>query len=277
MARRTIGFSSATRATRFAVLLAASVGCQGTRDEGPDQRMYIVTTTNEVTSFLVSRPGVPRPPVAVTGLAPGDALVGIDFRPANGLLYAVGSSGKIYTIDTATTAATPVSTISVALSGKSFGVDFNPVPDRLRVVSDADQNLRINVDTGAATVDKPLAYAANDTKTGVDPNVVAAGYSNSVKGATETTLYVVDFSLGNLATQNPPNDGVLNTIGTLGTPTTATACLDISGRSGAVMAILTAPNSTSSQVLSVDVSTGAARALGTIGRQLMVRGCSFEP
>jgi hypothetical protein len=268
-----IGFSSAMV---LALLLVAGVGCQGTRDEDLGQRIYVVTTANELTSFQVSRPGVPRGPVAVTGIAAGEALVGIDFRPANGLLYAVGSSGKIYTIDAATAAATPVSTISVALSGTSFGVDFNPVPDRLRVVSDADQNLRINVDTGEATVDKPLAYAATDPKTGVDPNVVAAGYTNSVKGAKETALYVVDFSLGNLATQNPPNDGVLNTVGTLGT-TGPAACLDISGRTGAAMAILTAPNSNTSQAFSVDVSTGSARVLGTIGRALTVRGCSFEP
>ncbi|MGH7897510.1 MAG: DUF4394 domain-containing protein [Candidatus Binatia bacterium] len=275
MARRMI--REAFSAAGFVMLLGVVAGCQGTREADLGQRIYIVTTENELTSFQVARPSVPRGPVAVKGLGADESLVGIDFRPANGLLYAVASSGKIYTIDTATAAAAPVSTISVALSGKSFGVDFNPVPDRLRLVSDAEQNLRINVDTGEATVDKPLAYAPTDAKTGVDPNVVAAGYTNSVKGAKETMLHVIDFSLGNLATQNPPNDGVLNTLGPLGTTSGPIACLDISGRTGAAMAILTDGNAGSSQAFSIDIATGAARAVGTIGRSLIVRDCSFEP
>ena len=48
------------------------------------------------------------------------------------------------------------------------------------------------------------------------PKVIAGAYSNSFKGTTGTALYNIDATTGVLVTQAPPNDGVLNTIGSLG-------------------------------------------------------------
>jgi len=88
--------------------------------------------------------------VAITGLAGGERLLGIDTRPANGQLYAVGSTGRLYVIDPTSGAAGQVGTpFATALSGERFGVDFNPTVDRLRIVSDTRQNLRIDPTTGA--------------------------------------------------------------------------------------------------------------------------------
>ncbi len=62
-------------------------------------------------------------------------LRGIDVRPANGQLYAVGDDNVIYTVDTATATATAGPKLSVALPGKGRAVvGFYPVADRLRVV-----------------------------------------------------------------------------------------------------------------------------------------------
>jgi hypothetical protein len=71
--------------------------------------------------------------------------------------------------------------------------------DRIRVVSDVDQNLRLNPDTGAVIVDTPLAYKSGDPNFGKNANVVHAAYTNSFKGATTTTLYVLDTGLDVLA------------------------------------------------------------------------------
>src|SRR5687767_13533098 len=46
----------------------------------------------------------------IKGLAPRESLVGIDFRPADGLLYGVGDSGRLYTIEPARGRATVVGT-----------------------------------------------------------------------------------------------------------------------------------------------------------------------
>lgn len=144
-------------------------------------------------------------------------LQGIDFRPANGLLYGVTDTDKIYTINFSTGRATFVSKLSSSFNGGfQSGFDFNPVPDRLRIVGSNDQNFRTNVDTGAVTLDKPLAYATDDVNATVDPNVTAVGYINSVAGATSTQLFGIDYDLDVLVLQNPPNDGTLRTIGKLG-------------------------------------------------------------
>ena len=55
----------------------------------------------------------------LTGLQLGERINGIDFRPANSQLYALGSSSRIYTINLSTGAATQVgsSQLSSTLAG----------------------------------------------------------------------------------------------------------------------------------------------------------------
>jgi hypothetical protein len=45
---------------------------------------------------------------------------------------------------------------------------------------------------------------------------VGSAYTNNFAGASVTTLYGIDSNLDILATQNPPNAGLLNTVGPLG-------------------------------------------------------------
>ena len=120
-------------------------------------------------SFDTTSPGTSTTIGAVTGLQGGEIVYGLDYRPANGALYALGSTGRLYTVNAATGAATLASTLNTALSGSGFDIAFNPVPDRLRIVSTSGQNLRVNVDTGAVTVDTALAFAAGDPNFGASP------------------------------------------------------------------------------------------------------------
>ena len=175
------------------------------------------------------------PNVKIIGLAPNNVLVpldsrrtiqvtgvdgnlqGIDFRPATGKLYGVTDTDKIYIINPNTGAATFVQTLSTSFDGGfQSGFDFNPVPDRLRIVGSNDQNLRTNVETGEVAVDKPLTYATTDSNAGKNPNITAAAYANNRAGVTSTQLFVIDYDLDVLVLQNPPNDGTLNTVGSLG-------------------------------------------------------------
>ena len=98
-----------------------------------------------------------------------ETLVGIDFRPNNGMLYGLGvnaaaDTATLYLISQRTGFATPVGTVGqVALTtdgvtavdlpdpatvGWSF--DFNPAADRVRVTTGSGLNFRINPNTGAA-------------------------------------------------------------------------------------------------------------------------------
>jgi hypothetical protein len=243
--------------------------------QGSPTVLVALTMGGDLVRFNSAAPSAVAGRVRVSGLAAGDTLVGIDYRPANKQLYAVGSSGRLYTLNplTGAAAAAAPAALNPAPNGTAFGVDFNPVPDRLRLVSDTGQNLRINVDTAEVTVDGALAYAAGDRSAGAAPRIVAAGYTNSVAGATSTTLYVVDSTRDILATQNPPNEGVLNTVGPLGIDTSDMTGFDVAPEGNVAYAALTAPSArTASTLYAIDLATGAARQMGQIGGGQPIRG-----
>ena len=101
--------------------------------------VYGLTTTNSLVRFDSATPGTINSMVPISGLNDGAALLGIDFRPVNGLLYGVSSDSRLYTINQSSGAAAVIGSANAfKLKGNSFGFDFNPVPDRIRVTSDAD-------------------------------------------------------------------------------------------------------------------------------------------
>ena len=141
-------------------------------------------------------------------------VLGIDVRPADGMLYGVAADGAIFTIDLASGKATTKSKLDTMLPAGSWAtVDFNPVADRMRLIGSDGTNLRVNVDDGKATTDGKLKFADADANKGKSPKVIAGAYYNSYKGAKETTLYDIDAATMSLVKQAPPNDGILNTIG----------------------------------------------------------------
>ncbi|MBA3441002.1 MAG: DUF4394 domain-containing protein, partial [Pyrinomonadaceae bacterium] len=157
-------------------------------------------------SFDVTSPSTLRSDVLISGLQPGETLKGIDFRPATGQIFGLGSTSRLYLIDPDSAVATPVSATAFAPAISSvefFGFDFNPVPDRIRVISNVtDQNFRLNQNTGAVVdadavtagtqLDTSVAYAAGDPNVGDPPNIVGAAYANNVDGATSTTNFAID-------------------------------------------------------------------------------------
>lgn len=67
---------------------------------------YAIDNSNNLQIF---NPNSPMPvSKTVTGLQSGENILGIDFRPLNGQLYALGSSSRIYTLNLGTGAATAV-------------------------------------------------------------------------------------------------------------------------------------------------------------------------
>jgi hypothetical protein len=150
----------------------------------------------------------------IEGLGP---VLGVDMRPADGLLYALAADGTIATIDLATGKATAKSKLdTLPPADARITVDFNPVADKLRIIGSDGTNLRADVDSGKVTKDQSLKFAETDPAAGQTPQVVAGAYSNAFKGTKETTLYDIDAGNGGVFRQVPPNDGVLNTIGALG-------------------------------------------------------------
>ena len=224
-----------------------------------------LTTENSVNIFTADNTSNVMT-VPLTGLEAGENAVGVDFRASetDDVLYVVTDQSRIYTA-TPDGALTLLSTLSVPLEGTSFGVDFNPVADRLRIVSDTGQDLRVNVETGATIEDGRLV--SSDIRPPEDPipapRIVAAAYTNSYPGTTSTTLYDIDALRDTLVRQDPPNDGILSTIGALGFDVTDVVGFDIlPGSDETAYAALVVGGVTG--LYTVDLMTGAATFVGDI-------------
>jgi hypothetical protein len=219
-----------------------------------------LTNENALVRFTTNNPReAMRVPVSgITG-----TLLGIDVRPANGLLYGITNANNIYTIDPTSGVATLICTLTTSFDGAlQSGVDFNPQSDRLRLVAKNGQNLRVHADLGATATDGTLTYAATDRNAVTKPTITAVAYTNSIPNAPITKTFDIDANLDVLALQEPPNDGVLVTVGPLGIDFGATGGFDIltddNGRDHAFAA-------SGSTLYAIDLATGAATTLGTIG------------
>ncbi len=208
-----------------------------------------ITDAGTVLTFNATLPGAVGSELALTGIPDGDWLVGIDQRPATGQLIGLSAWGTVYWIDPATGETWPIGDgIDPTIESELIGFDFNPTVDRIRVDVSTTQNLRLNPetgmvgtnpDTGQPTIDGNLAFAEGDASVGETPEVVGAGYTNSVADASETRLYVIDRATNSLAIQDPPNDGVLNTVAVLDAEITEFTGFDIHPNGDA---FLTVPN-----------------------------------
>jgi len=241
---------------------------------------------------------------AISPLMNSETLVGIDFRPQNGFLYGLGvnamtDTATLYSISTRTGVATAIGTpgqitfvdsmmMTVDLPDpamQGYGVDFNPVTDRVRVVA-GSLNFRVNPNTGAPIDGDAGAMGINPdgllTVMGNPALSDAAAYTNNVQStiaSPQTTQYVLDADTNELRIQNPPNAGTQTTVATVtlnGAPldfddvngfdiaagvNTMTSNMPVT--TGSAFAILTVSGTTG--LYSIDLVTGAATMLGTVG------------
>lgn len=289
--------------TRHALALAATTALlaacasQPMEPLGPPAKemIYAVTAANQLVQFNAGQPQKTLSSKALTGLAAGDTLLGIDYRVAKGQLFGLGASGQLYRLDTKTGAASPVGTPSALPKdgAREWGFDFNPTVDRIRVVNDAGHNLRLHPDTGAIVdanpnepgvqLDGRLAYDAADANAGKTPAVVAAGYTYNKDNDKITTNYALDGRQGTLVHQGSkegvqpavsPNTGRLFTVGSLGIGSFERATLDISDVSNTAYAAITSGGT--SAWYRVDLATGRATRIGTITAGTVV-GAAIEP
>ncbi len=193
------------------------------------------------------------------------ALVGIDVRPSDGLLYGVVDDGSVVTIASDGKATLKSKLETMVAKGIAVTVDFNPVADRLRIMGADGTNLRANVDDGKVTKDGNHKFAEGDMHKGETPNIVAGAYTNSVKGAKETALFNIDATIGGLIKQAPPNDGVLAAVGKLGIKPQPVA-FDIWSDGSKNEAWLMAGDTLYSVDLSSGKATEAAKISGVSGK-----------
>ena len=249
----------------------------------------ILTDNGVIATINKSAPDVLVSTRTVSGLNAGDQLVGIDYRPATGVLYALGNLGNLYTVDPSTGRATfatalsadaadstnPFTGISSAERSGPFAVDFNPVADRLRVITNTGANLRINVVTGATTTDTAIASTA----------ISAAAYTNSAAGTVSTELYDIDEAGDRIVLQNPPNDGTLSTAAPLGVNVNGGASFDIDAANNKGYALLKVNNSYGFYTIDLNALTTPTTNAATVSSPVLsnyfttngVRGLALKP
>jgi hypothetical protein len=262
------------------LVLAACAGTSEPEGAPRKETVWAVTDAAELVRFNAGQPARLQQRLPLQGLERGDKLVGIDFRVARGVLYALSSRGRLYTLDTKTGRLAPVGGGPlVALQGERFGVDFNPVADRVRVVSDSGQNLRLHPDTGAlAATDPALQGAGGNTR------VAGAAYTYNKNNDKLTTNYAIDLAAGLLLAQGSiegvqpavsPNTGALAVVGALGTGALDDASFDIADIGNTALAALRKDGRTRLHLL--DLASGRATPLGTVGEGRALWGMAIEP
>ncbi len=261
-------------------------GSPGAPGNNLGRTIFAVDSLNMLITFGALRPDQVQRRVAISGLQMNESVEGIDFGPVDGRLYALGSSSRLYVLDTLTGAATALGTgaFTPALQGTRFGFDFNPVPNRIRVHGDMNQNLRAVPQLGGATdgsvavVDGNLTYAAGDSGDGLVPMMGGTAYTNSVAGATTTMLYAIDYSRDVLVRLPNPNDGVTVTVSSLGVNTTGDIGFDIAGNTGTAYTTLTLGGGfTGSTLFVVSLSNGALFPVGGVANMAPLRGIAVAP
>lgn len=238
----------------------------------PEGLIVALIPGNAVVTLDAGSPGSVGDEHTITGLDIGEALVAIDFRPSTGGLYALGLTSRLYRIDTSTGVATPIGTgpLVPPLSGSQFDLEIDPVADVARITSDADQNLTVDLATGLATAGTFLDYDATDPNSGADPLIAAAAYSGNFAGASAATLFAIDTGLDRLVRiggvgGTPSADlGQIFTVGALGANVTSLAGFDVTPLGGAFAAVTT-QGAPASELVRIDLTTGALDPLGSIG------------
>ena len=294
----------------YATLAAMMVlSCQMTTNAqeillGLDDGNNIFQTSSALPTFGLA--------TAVSGLATGESLVGIDFRSGTGELYAVGSSNNVYTLDFGNFAATLVGNFADgvndadlgagALSGNQFAFDFNPALTTAgeatgtfaRIISDTNTNRVINGRTGEYLTGpktdvfyddgvSPGTSGAEDANFGLTPNIQGIAYTNSDFRPTSTQQFGIDINQDELVTI-ANNNGVLNTIGNgLGLDVSGDVGFDISGVTDIAYATFLTGANLDSELYTIDLATGESTLVGGFGvgnniRSLTVIGAAVpEP
>lgn len=234
----------------------------------PDVNFTALTNTNSIVKYNARNLATPTSTTTITGLPSGEKIVSIDYRPATGQLYALGTSSRLYFINEESGLATALGSAAFtpAISGTTAAINFNPTVDRIRLVTPSGQNLRLHPELGT------VAATDGSINGGTTPSIGAVAYTNSVAGASTTQLFDIDFTQDKLYIQNPPNNGTLEEVGSLGVDFAGVGNFDILPDNSSALAVTY--NNNVSTLFTVNLTSGKAEKVGTFG--LAVIGIAFK-
>ncbi len=173
--------------------------------------LYGITNANAIfTMSDVMTPSAISGPYAISGVASGQVLVGLDARPSTGVLYALGydslaSMGELYTI-TGSGSSYTATAVSGTLASLNLGLTNNVAMD---FVSTADNQIRIVGRNGNNYIMSALDGTV--TSTGTSGLSFGLGDLHSGTGMLAATAYTNNF-YGADATQEVGYDAVNNVL-----------------------------------------------------------------
>jgi hypothetical protein len=249
----------------------------------PVGELLALTVTNGLMSFNSNFPQKLCTTATINGLQGGETVLGIDMRPTDSTLYALTNAGRLYTVTPATgTVALKATLRAVAgddlpfqgLNAPNYAISVSPLADQLRVVSSNGDNLRVVMDTGDTFSDVPLNPSGS--------SITAGAYTNSFAGTGANTLYVLDTANDRLQIQgrapNNASGGLLTTIGTtlgINGDVQPIAAFDINASNNTAVAALSVNGASSSDLYSIDLSSGLATRVNSIGSSDRIRSLTY--
>jgi hypothetical protein len=235
-----------------------------------DAILTVVTNGTVLTRFESSLPGNVTT-VTITGMQTGEKLIGIDFRPSNGLLYGVGTTNRLYILNYLTGATRqvgPAGGFTLPVTSTAFGLDIDPTADVLRFVTNDDGNGRIDLDTGMKVGDG----LDGGISEGSAVSIPAIGYKNNFQDASTTTLFGINTVEGTLVTIGRRNSaapdfntGFVQDVGSLGLGANLSPLIgfDIAPLNNGTLASITV--SGESRLYIINLANGVASLVGKIG------------
>ncbi len=229
----------------FSLTTLGSIGLIGCNDSNSSEPpppnivtgdLLVLTSNGMISSINLKESNTLVSNNKISGLVSGDQLIGIDHRPNNGKLYAVGVLGNIYILDPSSGVATlstsmkadPADTTDgnapyskITGNPDTMSMNFNPAADRLRIMGQDGQNLRVNVETGLTITDGQISRMGDSI-----PAISTAAYTNAFAETGSTKLYSIDSSTDRIYLQNA-NAGTLGISAALGQDISSHAGFDI--------------------------------------------------
>ncbi|MEI6317197.1 MAG: DUF4394 domain-containing protein [Pseudomonadota bacterium] len=293
--------SVARNALMAALLAGASLlsGCSTFEAASLEpETVFATTQSNRLVRFSAGAPARLASGRSISGMQPGEQVAGLDFRPANGRLYALGTAGQLYVVDPVTAMAQPVGPGGLrTLVMDEVGFAFDPATDRIRMVTVAGYNLRLDPDTGllvdgdpaAAGLqsDAPLDYGPTEFEHGLAPRLAGVAIVHlPASGARPafTTQYAIDRSTRTLVTQGalehthprpPLQSGQLFTVGRLAIDL-GDGPLSFDAKDPR-LALLCVSRGVRSELYRVDLRTAAVEPLGRIALDEPVTAIAMAP
>ena len=173
------------------------------------ETVYAVTVANTLVSFNAGAPGKLVSSARLTGFAPGETVAGIDFRPANGKLYAITNAGRLYDRyhHRCRDPNRHADAGAVMKTRRSASASIRPSTasgTSVRAASTCNSAARARSSTPTRTrtaCRRRRARVRSATCTRPGSPATGAAYTNNFAGAKSTTNFVIDANLGVLATQ----------------------------------------------------------------------------